>query len=218
MYVVQYRRQLGSAVPCQVRNQSGNCPLVLTFYMILYVTNQLFFLFFFFKSVTPDGFFQHEQERHPCLQTHVWQTNRKQICDASLLCDIAWPPADKINTGWISSRSQSIVQWSRIEVTSLDAEILALEPTARLRNPLTSPCSCSAYSLTVWSSCRVPRRIRGIIWSVHLCSLFIWPKMILGVRLQNRRSQSSAGCVHTWFIWFTSRRDDLNFFHFEIQF
>lgn len=128
------------------------------------------------------------------------------------------PPADKINTGWISSRSQSIVQWSRIEVTSLDAEILALVPTARLRNPLTSPCSCSAYSLTVWSSCRVPRRIRGIIWSVHLCSLFIWPKMILGVGLQNRRSQSSAGCVHTWFIWFTSRRDDLNFFHFEIQF
>lgn len=126
-------------------------------------------------------------------------------------------PPDKINTGWISSNSssQSIFQWLRIKVTSLYAEILAPVPRACPHNPLTSLWSCSAYSLTVWSSCRAPRRTRGIIWSVHLCSLFIWPKMILGVRLQNRGSQSSTGCVHTWFIWFTSRRDDLNFLHFK---
>lgn len=127
------------------------------------------------------------------------------------LCDPLPPTADKINTGWISSRSQSIVQRSRREVTSLYAEILAPVPAARPHNPLPSPCSCSAYSLTVWSSCRAPRRITRIIWRVHLCSLFIWPKTILRVRLQKRRGQSSAGCVHTWFLWFTSRRDDLNF-------
>lgn len=104
-----------------------------------------------------------------------------------------------------------------MEVTSLCDEILAPVLTANSYIPVTSRRSCFAYSFTIWSPWRVPRRIRGIIWSVHhgLC-VYLGSRMRVGDRVQSRgvRAQLSV-CIHDVCGLYT-QGGETTFFHVRI--
>lgn len=82
-----------------------------------------------------------------------------------------------------------------------------------LPSPVTSPWPFFAYSLTVWSPWRVPRGIRGITSSVHLCPcLSAAAAWGVGVRVQSGRSRAQPGvCIHDLCGLYTEGgdRDDL---------